>query len=240
SGTTWNNNNDGSFTNNWGDTMSNDGIGMNFNSSTGFYGGRGGAYSSGGGYIDIPSITLTGGKQVQSHFNSFMDGWNAKSDFAWDRMTNAGRYNDGGVMMMDSMWDVLGIAIANMKPENKQAAMLFGAAALLITRNPSVLKAELGAERAGAYSVYQGIENGIVKYVGITKRDPTLRWAEHEAAGGPKSSLFYYGVDGATGLTRTQARVWEQNLINQHGLPNLYNQINSIAPANWWMYGVTP
>ena len=32
----------------------------------------------------------------------------------------------------------------------------------------------------------------------------------------------------------------KQAAISKHGLPNLYNQINSIAPSNWWMYGITP
>ncbi|MEG1502461.1 MAG: RHS repeat-associated core domain-containing protein, partial [Synergistaceae bacterium] len=90
----------------------------------------------------------------------------------------------------------------------------------------------------GTYSVYQGFENGVIKYVGITKRAPSLRWAEHVAEEGSKSSLFF--ETQATGLTRTQARVMEQNLINQHGLPNLYNKINSIAPKKWGIYGVTP
>jgi len=43
-------------------------------------------------------------------------------------------------------------------------------------------------------------------------------------------------------LTRTQARVWGQTLINQYGLQKngglLLNKINSIAPANWWQYGI--
>lgn len=42
------------------------------------------------------------------------------------------------------------------------------------------------------------------------------------------------GGGGATNLTRTGARVWEQTLINQHGLPHnggtLINKVNSISP----------
>jgi hypothetical protein len=53
-----------------------------------------------------------------------------------------------------------------------------------------------------------------------------------------------YVIEGAEGLTRTQARIWEQTLINQYGLGKnggmLYNQINSIAPKYWWQYGITP
>jgi hypothetical protein len=44
-------------------------------------------------------------------------------------------------------------------------------------------------------------------------------------------------VDGATGLSRTGARVWEQTLINQYGLQKngglLLNRINSISPKYW-------
>ncbi len=46
--------------------------------------------------------------------------------------------------------------------------------------------------------------------------------------------------NGKTNLIRTDARIMEQNLINQYGLPNLSNQINSIAPRNWLIFGVKP
>ena len=73
--TTWLNTGNG-FTNNWGGHMSYDGSPTNFNWGTSMSSNMGGAYSFGGGYINIPGITLTRGKQVQSHFNSFMDGFN--------------------------------------------------------------------------------------------------------------------------------------------------------------------
>ncbi|SDM14612.1 hypothetical protein SAMN05216273_11492 [Chryseobacterium taihuense] len=79
-----------------------------------------------------------------------------------------------------------------------------------------------------------------IQYPCITTRNPAVRWAEHAAAGGPKSTLFFRTVEGAGGLTKTQARVLEQKLINQHGLPNLFNKINSISPKKWGMYGITP
>ena len=34
------------------------------------------------------------------------------------------------------------------------------------------------------------------------------------------------------------ARIWEQNLINQYGLENLYNKINSISPSYWNQYNI--
>ncbi|WP_379968021.1 hypothetical protein [Epilithonimonas sp. UC225_85] len=51
-------------------------------------------------------------------------------------------------MMMDSVWEVLGLALADVKPENKYGALALGAAALVITHNPNIVKAELGAEKA--------------------------------------------------------------------------------------------
>jgi hypothetical protein len=120
-----------------------------------------------------------------------------------------------------------------------QAALSFGAMIPIVGWGATAMKLSK-VEVKATYSVYQGLEGDVVKYVGITKRAPAIRWAEHAASDGPKSSLFYRTVEGGVGLTRTQARVMEQTLINQHGLDNLYNQINSIAPKNWWQYGITP
>jgi hypothetical protein len=92
----------------------------------------------------------------------------------------------------------------------------------------------------GKYSVYQGLENGIVKYIGITSRDVAERFSEHLASETERAMLRYEVIPGATSLTRDAARVMEQNLLNHYGLDNLLNKINSIAPKNWAQYGVTP
>ncbi len=99
------------------------------------------------------------------------------------------------------------------------------------------------AAKGGSNLVYQGIDKaGVVRYVGITEREAAVRFAEHLNSGTAKSLLQYRVVDGATGLSRTGARVWEQGLINQYGLQKngglLLNKINSIAPKNWWQYGI--
>ncbi|MXN91463.1 type IV secretion protein Rhs [Flavobacterium sp. Sd200] len=107
----------------------------------------------------------------------------------------------------------------------------------------AVVEAEeaIVAVEEGSHVVYQGFDAaGKVQYVGITSRDAAVRFAEHAASGTPKSALDFEIIQGATSLTKTQARVWEQNVINQHGLPNLLNKINSIAPSKWVQYGVTP
>jgi hypothetical protein len=101
----------------------------------------------------------------------------------------------------------------------------------------------LTASKGGTNLVYQGIDKaGVVRYVGITERQAAVRFAEHLNSGTAKSLLQYRVVDGATGLSRTGARVWEQTLINQYGLQKngglLLNKVNSIAPKNWWQFGI--
>ena len=94
----------------------------------------------------------------------------------------------------------------------------------------------------GEYTVYQGIDpnTGEIKYVGITKRDPKLRWNEHLNSGTKRAILKYEPIE--IGLTRMQARIIEQNLINQFGMQKyggiLYNRSNSIAPKYWELYNI--
>jgi RHS repeat-associated protein len=96
------------------------------------------------------------------------------------------------------------------------------------------------ADKAGTNVVYQGLDAaGKVRYVGITERAAATRFAEHAASiGTGKENLIYRVVNGAEGLSRMDARIWEQTLINQYGLGKngglLLNKINSIAPKYWW------
>jgi hypothetical protein len=91
----------------------------------------------------------------------------------------------------------------------------------------------------GSYIVYQGINPATkaVEYVGITSRDLLIRAAEHRRVPA-KAVLDFLEVEGASNLTKIQARVWEQKLINQRGLGNLQNKINSIAEKYWSIYGI--
>ncbi len=88
--------------------------------------------------------------------------------------------------------------------------------------------------------VYQGFNRstGAIEYVGITGRDAAVRFGEHWASGTEKSLLDFRVVEGATNLSRLDARIWEQNLINQYGLPNLLNVRNSISPVFWPLFGI--
>ena len=96
----------------------------------------------------------------------------------------------------------------------------------------------------GTYSVYQGIDAANkVRYVGITSRAPKLRWAEHALdVGSGRELLNFRVVKGATNLTKIEARIWEQTLINQYKLHKhgglLLNKINSISPSKWSFFGI--
>ena len=101
--------------------------------------------------------------------------------------------------------------------------------------------ADMATTKGGTYSVYQGLDAaGTVKYVGITSRTPAVRFAEHAASKTARSTLGYEVIQGAEGLTKTQARILEQQLINQNGLGNLLNLRNSIDPKYWWLYDIKP
>ena len=102
----------------------------------------------------------------------------------------------------------------------------------------------LARPATGTHSVYAGFDKlHKVRYVGATGRAPKVRFAEHFRAHGTGRELLNYRVvDGARNLTRAQARVWEQRLINQYGLGpeggRLLNKINTIAPKYWHLYGI--
>ncbi|TGX79998.1 GIY-YIG nuclease family protein [Palleniella muris] len=96
---------------------------------------------------------------------------------------------------------------------------------------------------SGTNSVYIGRDaNGNVRYVGITERNPQLRFNEHLNSGAERSNLRFDVVNGTGALSRIQARIIEQRLINIYGLGKnggqLYNKINSISPDNWYKYGI--
>jgi hypothetical protein len=93
----------------------------------------------------------------------------------------------------------------------------------------------------GDYTVYQGTDvNGDTRYVGITERDPQVRFDEHLNSGTNRANLDYEPIQ--SGLSKTQARIMEQNRINQYGMQKnggvLYNQRNSISPKYWNKYGI--
>lgn len=76
--------------------------------------------------------------------------------------------------------------------------------------------------------------------IGITERNPQVRFDEHHGSGTERANLYYKPIE--SGLTKNQARIMEQNLINQYGMQKnggtLYNQRNSIAPRYWGKHGI--
>ena len=95
----------------------------------------------------------------------------------------------------------------------------------------------------GTNSVYIGRDaDGNVRYVGITEREPQLRFKEHLKSNTNRSNLDYIPIDGTGKLSRIQSRIIEQNLINTYGLGKnggvLYNKINSLSPKYWNKYGI--
>ncbi|WP_195350456.1 RHS repeat-associated core domain-containing protein [Bacteroides nordii] len=99
------------------------------------------------------------------------------------------------------------------------------------------------AAQGGTNSVYQGTDaEGKVRYVGITERDPNVRFNEHLNSGTNRAGLKYTPVPGTGNLPRMPARIMEQNLINKYGMQKnggqLYNQRNSISPKFWNGLGI--
>jgi hypothetical protein len=92
-----------------------------------------------------------------------------------------------------------------------------------------------GKAADAAYTVYRGVdEAGVVRYIGITKRNVAERMAEHlKALGSGKEALRFEAIQGTGNLTRNEARIMEQTKINTYGLQKnggtLVNKINSIA-----------
>lgn len=96
--------------------------------------------------------------------------------------------------------------------------------------------AVLSGEKALQYfeengtSVYSYVENGVTRYVGITK-DFAARAAAHA-----RNGIRIRQIPGLENLTRSSARAVEQALIDFFGLGknggSLLNKINSIARGN--------
>jgi hypothetical protein len=94
----------------------------------------------------------------------------------------------------------------------------------------------VGTKASRGYTVYKAIDAaGDAKYYGITFRELAKRMAEHMRR--PEFRDLTFEIVERD-LTKTQARVLEQQLINQRGLGSLINKINSIDPNYWEVMGV--
>ena len=95
----------------------------------------------------------------------------------------------------------------------------------------------------GTYSVYIGHIRNRIEYVGITRRDPDIRFDEHWNLNTGRANLTYKVLPSAGTLSNRNARISEQILINYYKLQRnggqLQNLINSISPKKLNKYGIT-
>lgn len=112
------------------------------------------------------------------------------------------------------------------------------AVAGIVKRKLAGAAAKKSAQKGGGYVVYQAVKNGVVQYIGITSQELIKRANQHYAKDAAKRGLIFGVVEGMEGLTKKQARVADQKLINQYGLGNLLNRINSVAEKYWTQLGI--
>lgn len=110
-----------------------------------------------------------------------------------------------------------------------------------------VVKEVMSSEKTplgfGTNSVYSGKDiDGAIRYVGITKRPPEVRFNEHLKSGTNRATLHFEVIKGTGTLSRIQAKIIEQQIINILGKGKyggmLYNERNSISPKYWNIYGL--
>lgn len=186
-----------------------------------------------------PTGLLSVGQMIdQNAMNSAMFG-NAWSTYGWS--------------LAGTAWNVFGAESLSLWADGQSTSWTglgFEFAAAIPFMGP-IAKVGKGAEVSSSfvnqkafYSVYNGIDQfGKIRYVGITSREPGLRFAEHlESFGTGKELLQYRVIKNANNLTRSEARIMEQNLINRYGLGKnggmLLNKINSISPKYWEKFGI--
>lgn len=107
--------------------------------------------------------------------------------------------------------------------------------------NNSRLNPQIDSEKK-KYAGYLGYQDDIVKYAGITGREPEIRFGEHLNSGTERALLSYQVV--AYFNTKIEARIWEQTQILRHGMQKLggflLNKRNELAKKYWKRYGIQP
>lgn len=102
----------------------------------------------------------------------------------------------------------------------------------------------ISPQNQNTYSGYYGVDRktGEIRYVGITKRPLEIRFNEHLSSGSIRADLEYIPA-GINNLSKIEARIWEQNKINNYGfLKNggtLFNLRNEISPKYWPQFHIT-
>ena len=130
---------------------------------------------------------------------------------------------------------------SNLKPMPMKAAMLLFGMLFSIPAASQRPLIRFSYDAAGNRIKREYDTDGNVRYVGITSRDPQLRFTEHLKSGTNRSTLNFETVK-IDMFGEMNARFWEQNQINQLGLQknggHLFNKINSIAPKNWNKFNI--
>ena len=89
---------------------------------------------------------------------------------------------------------------------------------------------------------YYGIDpvTGEIRYVGMTGRNPEIRFKEHLNSGTNRADLIYRPIK--RNMTKLEARIWEQVNINNFGMMKnggqLFNLRNEISPKYWYLHGI--
>ncbi len=91
------------------------------------------------------------------------------------------------------------------------------------------------------YEVYHLVnkETKVIEYVGKTKQGILKRFEQHLLD--PTKEAWIKNVEPVLykgGLTKFQAKYYEQTEILSHGLDKLYNKINGVAQKYWGKYGI--
>ena len=178
----------GSFTSYDGGPKGGSGSGSLVYSSSVSYGGN---FTMGDGTYALPPVVVNGqGTRSTWNFGSnyfpnamaMMNGFSRAADLLKGAIDNADlrekmvwvRADKGGVLMMDSMLDVIGIVASNAKPENREAALGLAAIAVIMTRGtaaPGLMKAEAMAAN-GEIKVLSRTEMASVWGAGPLRIDP--------------------------------------------------------------------
>lgn len=190
---------------------------------------------------------------VRSTFDGAVSG--SIAGFGFGTLLSLGQGNNIGDAMKSGLHDAVnGFAIGAIGGlgsgiiESRQAKAISVLDAVEPNVDPGVVvkdvmsssKTPLGS---GTNSVYVGRdEYGRIRYVGITQRDPAERFKEHLRSGTNRATLRYEVVSGTGHLSRIQALIIEQRLVNIYEMEKfggaLYNKINPISPKYWDKYGI--
>lgn len=208
-----------------------------------------------GVYFEKTINSLTSGisdELLRSTVNGALS--NATSGMLWGTGAALGRgenigdalvsgLHEAGIGIVSGAVSGLGNGISEMRNARKDASLKIDSQPDPNAIVRETLTSSATPKETGTNSVYVGIDNERnVRYVGITQRDPKVRFSEHQHSDSPRNDLTYKTLSGTGKLSRIQARIIEQKIINAYGRKNyggqLYNEANSLSKLFWKKYGI--